>query len=109
MTDITLTPGIFRAYDIRGLVGETLSDDVARDIGRAIAAETRAAGETRIAVARDGRLSGPAISAALIDGLRAGGCDVVDVGMVPTPVLYYATHVIEGLTSGVMVTGSHNG
>ena len=108
MTDITLTPGIFRAYDIRGIVGETLSDDVARDIGRAIAAETRAAGETRIAVARDGRLSGPAISAALIDGLRAGGCDVVDVGMVPTPVLYYATHVIEGLTSGVMVTGSHN-
>ncbi|MCH8545010.1 MAG: phosphomannomutase/phosphoglucomutase [Alcanivorax sp.] len=108
MTHIPLTPGIFRAYDIRGIVGETLSNDIARDIGRAIAAETRAAGQTRIAVARDGRLSGPDISAALIDGLRAGGCDVVDVGMVPTPVLYYATHVIEGLTSGVMVTGSHN-
>ncbi|MBA3981004.1 MAG: phosphomannomutase/phosphoglucomutase [Alcanivorax sp.] len=108
MNNVTLTPGIFRAYDIRGIVGETLSDDIARQIGRAVAAETRAAGETRIAVARDGRLSGPAISAALIDGLRAGGCDVVDVGMVPTPVLYYATYEIEGVRSGIMVTGSHN-
>ncbi|WP_111656371.1 phosphomannomutase/phosphoglucomutase [Isoalcanivorax indicus] len=108
MSNVPLTPGIFRAYDIRGIVGETLSEEIARQIGRAVAAETRAAGETAVAVARDGRLSGPSISAALIDGLRAGGCDVVDVGMVPTPVLYYATFEIEGVRSGVMVTGSHN-
>ncbi len=108
MSEIELKPSIFRAYDIRGIVGETLSEDITRQIGRAIAAETLAVGESRIVVARDGRISGPMISQALIDGLRKGGCDVVDVGMVPTPVLYFATHVVSGLNSGVMVTGSHN-
>ncbi|MCU5783481.1 phosphomannomutase [Alcanivorax balearicus MACL04] len=108
MSEIELKPSIFRAYDIRGIVGETLSEEITRQIGRAIAAETLAAGESRIAVARDGRISGPQVSQALIEGLRKGGCDVVDVGMVPTPVLYFATHVVEGLNSGVMVTGSHN-
>lgn len=106
--DVTLSPLIFRAYDIRGVVGDTLNEEVASLIGRAIAAEARAAGERRIAVARDGRLSGPELSAALIDGLRQGGMDVVDIGMVPTPVLYFATCTVDGLRSGVMVTGSHN-
>lgn len=108
MSEVSLNPSIFRAYDIRGIVGETLSEDIACKIGQAIAAETLAAGQSSIAVARDGRISGPLISKALIGGLRKGGCDVVDVGMVPTPVLYFATHVVEGLNSGVMVTGSHN-
>ncbi|ARB45406.1 phosphomannomutase/phosphoglucomutase [Alloalcanivorax xenomutans] len=108
MSNIPLKASIFRAYDIRGIVGETLSEDIARQVGRAIAAEANALGEKGVAVARDGRLSGPSISAALIEGLRQGGCDVVDVGMVPTPVLYFATHVLDGVRSGVMVTGSHN-
>ena len=99
---------IFRAYDIRGIYGETLSDEIAFQIGRAIGSEVLAQGQTAIAVGRDGRLSGPALLQALSDGLRAAGCDVVNVGMVPTPTLYFATYHIEGLNSGVMLTGSHN-
>ena len=99
---------IFRAYDIRGIYGETLSDETAFQIGRAIGSEVLAQGQQAIAVARDGRLSGPALLKALSDGIRATGCDVVNVGMVPTPALYFATYNIEGLNSGVMLTGSHN-
>jgi phosphomannomutase/phosphoglucomutase len=98
---------IFRAYDIRGVVGKTLTAPVAMLIGQAIGSLARARGLTQMCVARDGRLSGPQLSEALIAGLRASGCDVIDVGMVPTPVLYFATyHLNTG--SGVMVTGSHN-
>jgi phosphomannomutase/phosphoglucomutase len=98
---------IFRAYDIRGVVGKTLTGPVAMLIGQAIGSLARARGLSQICVARDGRLSGPQLSEALIAGLRASGCDVIDVGMVPTPVLYFATyHLNTG--SGVMVTGSHN-
>lgn len=104
----TIPASIFRAYDIRGVVGDTLNKEFATLIGRAIAAENIARGQRSIAVARDGRLSGPDMLGALIDGLRAGGCDVVNVGQVPTPVLYYAASTLEGVTSGVMVTGSHN-
>lgn len=104
----TIQASIFRAYDIRGVVGDTLNKHVATLIGRAIAAENLARGETNIAVARDGRLSGPDMLDALIAGLRAGGCDVVNVGQVPTPVLYFAASTLPGVTSGVMVTGSHN-
>src|SRR5699024_7354780 len=99
---------IFRAYDIRGVVGDTLNKEVATLIGRAIAAENLARGQKNIAVARDGRLSGPDMLSALIEGLRAGGCDVINVGQVPTPVLYYAASTLPEVTSGVMVTGSHN-
>lgn len=99
---------IFRAYDIRGVVGETLNEAVATLIGRAIAAENQARGRDTIAVARDGRLSGPSLLKALIQGLREGGCHVVNVGQVPTPVLYYAASTLPGVDSGVMVTGSHN-
>lgn len=98
---------IFRAYDIRGVVGKTLDADVAHAIGRAIGSEARAHGLTRIAVARDGRLSGAELLAALSRGLQACGLEVIDVGAVPTPVLYYAAQEIGG-GSGVMVTGSHN-
>ncbi|MDN3524422.1 phosphomannomutase/phosphoglucomutase [Halomonas sabkhae] len=99
---------IFRAYDIRGVVGDTLTEPGVEGIGRAIGSAARAKGEESVIVARDGRLSGPRMLEALTRGLTAAGCDVIDIGMVPTPVLYFATHVVEGTTSGVMVTGSHN-
>ncbi|CAM3383805.1 phosphomannomutase/phosphoglucomutase [Halomonas lysinitropha] len=99
---------IFRAYDIRGIVDDTLTEANVEQIGGAIGSEARARGESTLVVARDGRLSGPRLLAALTRGLTASGCDVVDIGMVPTPVLYFATHVLEGTASGVMVTGSHN-
>lgn len=98
---------IFRAYDIRGVVGKTLTEEAVYWLGRAIGSESIAAEESKVAVARDGRLSGPALSEQLIRGLVDSGCHVTDLGMVPTPVLYYATHTSEA-TSGVMLTGSHN-
>ncbi|MDY0248455.1 MAG: phosphomannomutase/phosphoglucomutase [Pseudomonas sp.] len=99
--------GIFRAYDIRGIVGQTLTTDTAYWIGRAVGSESIANGEHGVVVGRDGRLSGPDMAQALIQGLLDCGCNVTDLGMVPTPVLYFATHVLEA-RSGVMVTGSHN-
>ncbi|QJQ94585.1 MULTISPECIES: phosphomannomutase/phosphoglucomutase [Halomonadaceae] len=99
---------IFRAYDIRGIVDDTLTEEAVEQIGRAIGSEAAKRGESKVIVARDGRLSGPRLQAALTRGLTAAGRDVVDIGMVPTPVLYYATHITEGTASGVMVTGSHN-
>lgn len=98
---------IFRAYDIRGVVGETLNTEIIHAIGQAIGSEVLAQGETSVIVARDGRLSGPALSKALIEGMLATGVNVINIGRVPTPVLYYATHVL-GTTSGAMLTGSHN-
>lgn len=98
---------IFRAYDIRGIVGETLSGETAYWIGRAIGAQTLAQGEPNVSVGRDGRLSGPELVAHLIKGLYDSGCHVSDVGLVPTPALYYAASVLDGRT-GVMLTGSHN-
>lgn len=98
---------IFRAYDIRGIVDETLTSEVVYAIGLAIGSENRARGENKIIVARDGRLSGPTLLKALTEGLQASGCDVIDIGMVPTPVLYFATYTLA-THSGVMLTGSHN-
>lgn len=107
-TGIAVPPAtIFRAYDIRGVVGDTLSAEYAEFIGRAIGSEARAHGLARVAVARDGRLSGAELLDALSRGLMATGMHVIDVGAVPTPVLYYAAQEIAG-GSGVMVTGSHN-
>lgn len=103
----TLPEEIFRAYDIRGKVGDTLTEDGVRLIGRAIGSAAMDAGQQTVLVARDGRLSGPKLSEALIKGLLESGRDVVDLGDVPTPVLYYATHVLDSNT-GVCVTGSHN-
>ncbi len=98
---------IFRAYDIRGVVSDALTPAVVREIGRAFASESIARGHSRVVVGRDGRLSGPDLVDALSEGLQSAGADVVDVGMVPTPVLYFATHHLETGT-GIMVTGSHN-
>ncbi|BAN51256.1 phosphomannomutase/phosphoglucomutase AlgC [Metapseudomonas resinovorans NBRC 106553] len=103
----TLPASIFRAYDIRGVVGDTLTTDTAYWVGRAIGSESLARGEPAVSVGRDGRLSGPELVQALIQGLLDCGCQVTDVGMVPTPVLYYAANVLAG-KSGVMLTGSHN-
>ncbi len=98
---------IFKAYDIRGIVGQTLTDEIVYELGRAIGSEARSSGQKEIVIARDGRLSGPAFSAALSRGLQDSGLDVTDLGQVPTPVLYFAAHV-HGTGTGVMVTGSHN-
>ena len=101
---------IFKAYDIRGVVGQTLNEELAEALGRAFGTEARALGEKAVAVGRDGRVSGPGLVAALSRGLRATGIDVVDLGAVTTPMLYYvaATRGAHGCSSGIMVTGSHN-
>ena len=98
---------IFRAYDIRGIAGKVLTAAVVREIGRALGALGLARGTSTFAVGRDGRLSGHELCGALMDGLNAAGADVIDIGMVPTPVAYFAAHHL-GCRSAVMVTGSHN-
>ncbi len=98
---------IFKAYDIRGIVGKTLTPPMVIAIGRAIGSEGRARGVKEIAIGRDGRLSGPELAAALAEGIQAAGIDVIDVGRVATPMLYFAAYHL-GTLSGVMVTGSHN-
>jgi phosphomannomutase/phosphoglucomutase len=100
-------PSIFRAYDIRGIVDQTLTEETVYAIGRVLGSLAIEEGENCMAVGRDGRLSGPRLVAALCEGILATGCDVVDLGMVPTPLLYYATYVLN-TKSGVMLTGSHN-
>ncbi|PTT92546.1 phosphomannomutase/phosphoglucomutase, partial [Pelomonas sp. HMWF004] len=101
---------IFKAYDIRGVVGQTLNEELAEALGKAFGTEAKALGEKAVAVGRDGRLSGPGLVAALVRGLRSTGLDVVDIGAVTTPMLYYvaATRGKHGCSSGIMVTGSHN-
>jgi len=98
---------IFKAYDIRGVFGQTLTSEVVEAIGHAIGTEARARGLVSIAIGRDGRLSGPELARALARGLQKSGIDVIDVGVVATPMLYFAAHTLCGY-SGVMVTGSHN-
>ena len=102
-----IDPQVFRAYDIRGIIGEQLDDDAFYSIGRAVSGRLHALGRGQILLARDGRLTSEHLAAALKQGLLDSGIDVVDLGAVATPVLYYATHV-HGIDSGVMVTGSHN-
>ena len=101
---------IFKAYDIRGIVGTTIDEAFAEHLGRAFGSAALAEGERAVAVGRDGRLSGPSLAAALIRGLVSTGLDVVDLGAVTTPMLYYvaATRGRHGCSSGVQVTGSHN-
>lgn len=100
------SPSIFKAYDVRGIVPATLNEDVARGLGRAFGSAARAVGQTTVAVGRDGRLSGPTLAAALIAGLMDAGIEVIDVGLVTTPMLYFAAHTL--CQSGIQVTGSHN-
>jgi len=104
---MTLPAEIFRAYDIRGIVGRTLTPDIVRAVGRALGALGRERGAPSFALGRDGRRSGPALAEALAEGLVAAGADAIDLGMVPTPVTYFAAHHL-GCGSCVMVTGSHN-
>ena len=103
-------PSIFKAYDIRGVVGASIDEVFAEHLGRAFGSEAIDAGERAVAVGRDGRLSGPGLAAALIRGLASTGLDVVDLGAVTTPMLYYvaATRGAHGCSSGIQVTGSHN-
>jgi len=100
-------PEIFKAYDIRGIVGKTLTADAVRVIGHALGSEARKRSQRAIAVGRDGRLSGPELAGALADGIRAAGIDVIDIGCVPTPLTYFAAYHL-GTDSCVSVTGSHN-
>ncbi len=100
-------PALIRSYDLRGVVGETLTTVDARGLGLAFAAYARERGARRLAVARDGRLSSPELAAALVDGLLAGGADVTDLGLGPTPMVHWAARKL-GLDGGIMVTGSHN-
>ena len=103
----SINPDIFREYDIRGVMGESLDYDTVYVIGKAIGSEAYSRGEQSVIVGRDGRLSSPELHKALTEGLLASGRDVVDLGMVPTPLVYFGTHTL-GSRSGVMVTGSHN-
>jgi phosphomannomutase len=105
-----LSASSFKAYDIRGVVGRDIDAAFARHLGCAFGSEALAQGERAVAVGRDGRLSGPSLAAALIEGLASTGLDVVDLGAVTTPMLYYvaATRGAYGCSSGIMVTGSHN-
>ena len=100
-------PEIFKAYDIRGIVDRTLTVEAVEAIGQAIGSEAQARGKRAVCIGRDGRLSGPALAQALSRGLHQSGVDVIDIGRVTTPILYFATHHL-GTGSGVMVTGSHN-
>jgi phosphomannomutase len=100
-------PTVLREYDVRGVVGATFGTADARALGRGFATRVRRAGGTRVAVGYDGRLSSPELAAALVEGLVASGVDVVQIGLGPTPMLYYAEAVLE-VDAGVQVTGSHN-
>ena len=106
-----LSPSIFKAYDIRGIIDQTLDASVAKSIGQAFGSQMRELGETVIVIGRDGRLSGPNLIEALAEGLLSTGIDVIDLGMVATPMVYFgANQTIEGRkpVSGIMITGSHN-
>lgn len=102
-----ISPAIFKAYDIRGVVDDTLTEEAARLVGCALALTAREKGVSTMVVGRDGRLSGPRLAGALAQGINQGGVDVIDIGMVPTPVVYFATYHLD-TGSGVAVTGSHN-
>ena len=104
---MNIPSSIFKAYDIRGIVETELTSDIVKLIGKAVGSESIAMGERGVVVGRDGRLSGPELSEALISGLIESGCHVVNIGMVPSPVVYFATYT-KAASSGVMITGSHN-
>ena len=104
---MNIDASIFRAYDIRGVVADALTPEACEQIGRAFGSEALARGQKTVNLARDGRLSGPDLIAALSKGIQSTGCDVINIGMVPTPVLYFSTYHLDTGT-GIMVTGSHN-
>lgn len=104
----TLPASIFKAYDIRGIVGDTLTTEIVQQIGLALGSLAQDRGETSICLGYDGRLSSPALAAALTQGITQTGIHVINVGMVTTPMLYFAAHYLAQTHSGVMITGSHN-
>ncbi len=104
---MSLSSSVFRAYDIRGIVDETLTEELVYQIGQVLGSLAQEQGDPSMAVGRDGRLSGSRLGAALCKGILASGCDVIDIGLTPTPLLYYATYILD-THSGVMLTGSHN-
>ncbi len=104
---VELKPEIFRAYDIRGIVGKTLDAGIATMVGRVLGSMALEKDAGPVVVARDGRLSGPDLVRGMIEGINSSGCDVLDIGMVPTGVLYYAAFE-HAKGTGVMITGSHN-
>lgn len=104
---VNLSQSIFKAYDIRGIIGKTLDAGIARQIGQAFGSAVRAKGETTVVIGRDGRLSGPELASALAEGLQSTGVNVIDLGVVATPLVYFGTQVLDA-RSGIMVTGSHN-
>ncbi|WP_296944275.1 phosphomannomutase/phosphoglucomutase [uncultured Massilia sp.] len=104
---VPLSKTIFKAYDIRGILDKTLDAGIARRIGQAFGVAALAKGERKVVIGRDGRLSGPSLAQALAAGLQEAGVDVVDLGMVATPMVYFGTNVLDA-RSGIMVTGSHN-
>ena len=103
---MTISSSIFKAYDIRGIVPTTVNEEVALRLGRAFGTQALRLGEKKVAVGRDGRLSGPSLADALIRGLAEAGVEVIDIGMVTTPMLYFAASTL--CASGIQVTGSHN-
>jgi len=104
---VNIPESIFRAYDIRGIVGETLTEDVVEQIGQAVGSESQSRGAGTIVVGRDGRLSGPSLQSALMRGLQISGMEVIDIGQAPTPMIYFAAVHLKA-SSCVAVTGSHN-
>ena len=104
---LNIPQSIFRTYDIRGIVGKDFTPEIVYTIGLSIGSEAQDRGQHKIIVARDGRLSGPELLEALAYGIKETGCEVINIGEVPTPTLYYATNVLD-TRSGVMLTGSHN-
>jgi phosphomannomutase/phosphoglucomutase len=104
---MTFPHTIFKAYDIRGIVDQSLTTDITFKIGQAVGSEVIAKGQHSIVIGRDGRLSGPMLAKALSDGLRASGVNVVDIGVAPSPVVYYSSYS-KGIPSCIAITGSHN-
>lgn len=104
---MTFPHTIFKAYDIRGIIEDTLTTDITYKIGQAIGSEVVACGGNSIVIGRDGRLSGPVLAQSLSDGLRAAGVNVIDIGLAPSPVVYYSSYS-KGIPSCVAITGSHN-
>lgn len=99
--------GLFREYDLRGIVGKELTEDIAERVGRAYCTHVRGRGVKTISVGRDGRLSSPELHRALVKGLLAGGLNVIDIGICPSPLVYFSLHTLP-VDGGIMITGSHN-
>jgi len=102
-----INTNIFRAYDVRGIAYEDLSEEIVTKLGKSLGSSALIRGETSLIVGRDGRNSSPDMYYWLSEGIQSTGCNVINIGTVPTPLLYFSTHKLSA-SSGVMITGSHN-